>query len=141
MLTEIQNDILAALDDIQTNGPPVFRERGIWQGELEEVVKVVQKLPSAHVALAGGLFGPGRTIPPTAAPCRMGWDVIVVYQCLQDRRVAADQGYGLIEAVVKKITGLKTQGGVLWPETFDLIATINGKSAYAVRFALEREIK
>lgn len=140
MLTEVQNDILAALDDIQVNGAPVFRELGVWQGELEEVVKVAQKLPSVHVALATGLFGQARTIPPVTAPCRMGWDVIVIYQCLKDRRGAADEGYGLIEAVTAQLTGLKTQGGMLWPESLDLIATINGKSAYAVRFAIERNM-
>lgn len=140
MLTEVQNDILAALDAILANGVPVFRERAVWQGELEDVVKVAQKLPSVHVALATGQFGQARTIPPTTAPCRMGWDVIVIYQCLKDRRVSSDAGYGLIEAVTSKLTGLKTQGGMLWPAQFDLIATINGKSAYAVRFDIERNI-
>lgn len=55
-------------------------------------------------------------------------------------RVSSDAGYGLIEAVTSKLTGLKTQGGMLWPAQFDLIATINGKSAYAVRFDIERNI-
>lgn len=140
MFTEVQNDILTALDGITANGTPVFQERGVWQGELEEIMKVVQKLPSTHVALASGLFSPARTSPAVTAPCRMGWDVIVMYQCLTDRKVSATMGYGLIESVVKQLTGLKTQGGQLWPESLDLIATINGKTAYGIRFAIERNM-
>lgn len=135
MLTEVQNDILKALDDI-----PTFKERGVWQGDLEDLMKTAQKLPSAHVVLASGLSQESRTIPPKTAPTKLSWDVIVAYECLRDRRISADEGYGLIETVINKIRGLKSQGGQLWLESFDLLNTVNGKTAYAIRFAIEREL-
>ncbi|OGU13871.1 MAG: hypothetical protein A2076_13165 [Geobacteraceae bacterium GWC2_53_11] len=150
MLTEVQNDILAVLDKITANGGQVFKERGIWQGNLEELLKMPQKTPSAHVALASGNFREAQTIPPKTSPIRMGWDVIIVFQCLKDRLTASNQGYGLIESVVKPVspdgiqigglTGLKTQGGMLWPSTLELLDTINGITAYVIRFEIERSI-
>lgn len=146
MLTEVRNDILAVLDTISA-----FKERGVWQGNLDELLKTPQKTPSVHVALASGLFGASATIPPKASPVRLGWDVIIVFQCLKDRRTAANEGYGLIEAVVKPVsidgvtvgglTGLKTEGGMLWPASLELLDTINGISAYVIRFEIERSIK
>ncbi len=135
MLTEVQNDILTALD-----GLPAFRERGVWQGELDELLKTPQKLPSVHVCLVTGQFGGPKLIPPTESLLNMGWDLIIAYECLKDRRVSADQGYGLIEAVVACLKGLRTQRGLLWPESLDLLQSINGKTVYAVRFLIEKEI-
>lgn len=150
MLTEVQNDMLAALDRITYQGVPVFKHTGVWQGNLEDLLKTPQKTPSAHVVLASGLFGEAKTIPPKTSPLNMGWDVIIVYQCLSDRRIAANKGYGLIEAVTKPVspdgiqvgglTGLKTQGGMLWPLSLELLDTINGITAYAIRFEIERSI-
>jgi hypothetical protein len=145
MLTEVQNDMLTVLDTITA-----FRERGVWQGNLEELLKQPQKLPSAHVALASGIFGRPRAMGDKNPLITMGWDVIVIYECLKDRKVATGQGYGLIEAVVKPVstdgsvgglTGLKTQGGQIWPCSLDLIDTVGGKSAYAIRFDIERSIE
>jgi hypothetical protein len=135
MLTEIQNDILTALDDVTA-----FRERGVWQGDLDTLLNTPQKLPSVHVALATGAYGPPVLIPPTDSLLDMSWDVIVAYECLKDRRVAADQGYGLIEAVVAKLKGMRSQGRLLWPVSFDLLESRNGKSAYAIRFTIDKEV-
>lgn len=140
MLTEVQNDMLDVLDALG-----LFKATGVWQGNLEDLVKQAQKTPSAHVALSSGRFGRMRTMGDTSPIMNMGWDVIIIYQCLKDRRVAADQGYGLIEAVVKPVgsgglTGLKTQGGMLWPLSMGLIDTVGGISAYAINFDIERNI-
>jgi hypothetical protein len=145
MLTEIQNDILDALDTITA-----FKHCGVWQGNLDSLLKTPQKTPSAHVALAAGLFKEARTIPPKASPANLAWDIIIIYQCLSDRQISADQGYGLIEAIVKPVspdgiaigglTGLKTQGGMLWPSSMELLDTVNGITAYAIRFEIERSI-
>ena len=146
MLTEVQNDILAVLDTITA-----FRERGVWQGNLEDLLKQAQKTPSAHVVLASGTFARPRVVGDRSPLLGMGWDVIIIYQCLKDRRVATDQGYGLIESVVKPVsrdgieigglTGLKTQEGVLWPGSLELLDTVGGISAYAIRFDIERSIQ
>lgn len=140
MLTEVQNDMLTVLDGIVA-----FKERGIWQGNLEDLLKQHQKTPSVHIALASALFRVPDTVPARSTVARMGWDVIVIYQCLKDRRISSDQGYGLVEAVVKPeaaggLTGLKTQGGHLWPSSLELIDTVGGISAYAIRFEIERNI-
>jgi hypothetical protein len=146
MLTEVQNAMLEVLDTIIA-----FRERGVWQGNLEDLIKQPQKTPSAHVVLASGQFARPRVMGDRSPLLAMGWDVIIIYQCLKDRRVAADQGYGLIEAVVKPVskdgvavgglTGLKTQEGTLWPVSLDLLNTVGGISAYAIRFDIERSIQ
>lgn len=140
MLTEVQNDILAVLDNIGA-----FKQCGVWQGNLEDLVKQPQKTPSAHVALASGRFARPRTMGDTSPMMNMGWDVIIIYQCLKDRQVAANQGYGLIEAVVSPVgkgglSGLKTQDGQLWPVSMELIDTVGGISAYAINFDIERNI-
>ena len=141
MLTEVQNDILTVLDSIV-----VFKHCGIWQGNLDDLLRTPQKTPSAHIALASGSFSEPQTIPPRAALVNLGWDVIIIYQCLKDRQISSDHGYGLIEAVAKQVsagglTGLQTQGGMLWPQTLELLDTINGTTAYAIRFEIERSIK
>jgi hypothetical protein len=139
-LTEIQNDILTALDAITA-----FKERGVWQGNLDDLIKQPQKLPSVHVALASAPLGVPSTVPPSSTMATLCWDIIVIYQCLRDRRIAADQGYGLIEAIVKPaasggLTGLRTQGGLFWPTSMELLDTVNGISAYVIRFEIERRI-
>ena len=140
MLTEIQNDILNVLDGITA-----FKERGVWQGNLDDLLKQPQKTPSVHVAFASATLGAPSTVPPTSTAATLGWDVIVLYQCLRDRRIASNQGYGLIEAIIKPVlngglTGLKTEGGMLWPSGVELLDTINGISAYVIRFEIERRI-
>ena len=140
MLTEVQNDILAVLDNLGA-----FKQCGVWQGNLEDLVKQPQKTPSAHVALASGRFQRMRTMGDTSPMMNMGWDVIVIYQCLKDRQVSTNQGYGLVEAVVKPVskgglTGLKTEGGMIWPVSLELIDTVGGITAYAINFDIERNI-
>ena len=140
MLTEVQNDILTVLDTITA-----FKERGVWQGNMDELVKQPQKMPSVHIALATGSFGGPTTVPPQSSMVSLGWDIIIIYQCLRDRRISSDQGFGLIESVAKPVsagglTGLKTQGGQLWPSSLELLDTVNGISAYALRFEIERRI-
>ncbi|MBT0664777.1 hypothetical protein KI809_10740 [Geobacter pelophilus] len=147
MLTEIQNDILSALEAIGA-----FKQCGVWQGDLDELLKLPQKTPSAHVVLAAGQFGKVQTVPPKSSLANLGWDVILIYQCLKDRSVSSAQGYGLIESVVKPavkkpedpiggLTGLITQGGLLWPQTLELLDTVKGTTAYAIRFEIQRDIK
>lgn len=145
MLTDIQNDILTALDAITA-----FKERGVWQGNLEELIKQPQKMPSVYVALASAALGAPSTVPPSSTMATICWDIIVIYQCLRERRIATVQGYSLIEAVVKPVakgdetvgglTGLRTQGGLLWPTSLELLDTTNGISAYVIRFEIERRI-
>lgn len=135
MLTEVQNDILDALDTIAA-----FRTCGVWQGDLDELLKQVQKLPAAHVVLVDGKSTGRISMPYTKAPMGLAWDIIIVYECLKDRKVATDQGYGLIEAVFSTVGGLKTQGSGLVPEGFDLLEVTGGKAAYALRFNITREI-
>jgi hypothetical protein len=138
MLTEIQNDMLQTLEDMG-----VFKVCGIWQGDLENLLKQAQKTPSAHVALASGVFSRPRVIGDDSPLLNMGWDVIVIYQCMQSRDTSSTMGYSLIEHVVKPVSrgglsGKKVQDGLIWPVSLDLIDTISGISAYAIRFEIER---
>lgn len=135
MLVEIQDTITAALE-----GLPELKTTGIWQGDVEDLLKSAHKLPSAHVILSGAEFGgpENTTIGATVAPAEMLWSVVIISQNLRDRKSGAVDSLGLIELVLARLTRLDTGHGWLWPAQVQLIGAESGKSAYGFHFVVEQ---
>jgi hypothetical protein len=136
MLIETQEAIITALSPT----PAIFRHVDGWQGEIEELIKQVSKLPSAHVALGEIDFG----AEPTAMGTKLSldesvWNVIITASNKRDRNSGAVECYQLIETVVERLKALPVEGGWLWPENAKLLYAKNGLSLYGVSFRIETE--
>jgi hypothetical protein len=136
MLIETQETIIAAL----IAAPPVFRYVDGWQGEIEDLVRQVGKLPSAHVAMGEIDFGEEPTAMGTLLSLDDSvWNVIITASNVRDRKSGAVECYQLIEAVVNRLKGLQVINGWLWPVNAKLLYAKNGLSIYGVSFRLETE--
>ena len=133
MLVEIQDKITAALEELSE-----FKTTGVWQGEVDELLKNPHNLPSAHVVFSSAEFdGPEETtIGAATASADMLWSVIIINQNLRDREASAKDSLALIELVLAGLPRLDTGHGWLWPVRAQLIGVENGKSSYGLHFAV-----
>ena len=133
MLVEVQEKIIAALTELG-----VFRLVDGWQGEIEELVKVVRNLPSAHVAYGEGDYDDGPAALGTDLVDKdMVWNVLITGANRRDRGTGAVECYQMIEATEKKLRKLDTGYGWLWPEKEKLLYAKNGLSIYGISFRIE----
>lgn len=144
-LIAINAAILSALEQIAD-----FRTVDVWQGDMEDLLKNAQKLPSAHVIFSAAEFGGPTTIGARVAPADMVWSVIVMSQNLRDRKSGALDSLSLLAKVLasatpaeptepKGLTRLNTGHGWLWPVKVQFIGAENGKSAYGIHFEVRKE--
>lgn len=135
ILIDTQEAIITALTAIGS-----FKTVDGWQGEIEELVKQVAKLPSAHVALGEMDFGEEPTAIGTKLSNNDGvWNIIITAGNVRDRKSGAVECYGLIMAVVEKLKMLPVGNGWLWPENVKLLYAKNGLSLYGISFRIENE--
>ena len=135
MLVETQEAIITALTDLDA-----FKHLDGWQGQVEDLIKVPTKLPSAHVALGEVAFGE----EPTAIGTRLSlddmvWNVIIAASNVRDRKSGAVECYNLVEAATAKLKMLKIGEGWLWPVKAQLLYAKNGLSLYGISFRIETE--
>lgn len=130
----VLNTIIQALEEISE-----FKMADIWQGDVEDLLKNVQKLPSAHAILSTVDFDESRTLRADFAPAEMLWSVVIMSQNLRDRKSGALDSLTLIGLVLNKLTRLNTGSGYLWPVKLQLIAAENGKTAYGFHFRVKKE--
>ena len=135
MLVETQEAIIAALTELA-----LFKHLDGWQGQVEDLIKVPTKLPSAHVALGEIVFGE----EPAAIGTKLSlddnlWNVIITASNVRDRASGAVECYTLIEATVAKLKMMKIGDGWLWPENAKLLYAKNGMSLYGISFRIEIE--
>jgi hypothetical protein len=136
LLIEIQEAIIIALSPT----PAIFKNVDGWQGEIEDLLKVPTKLPTAHVALGEIDFGEEPTAMGTKLSLDDGvWNVLITASNRRDRKSGAVECYQLIEAVVAKLKMLQVANGWLWPEKAKLLYAKNGLSIYGVSFRIENE--
>lgn len=133
MFVTVQDKIVAALKTITD-----FKTVGVWDGDIEDLLKNVTKLPSAHVLLSVAEFDEPKTVRGESVPADMTWTVIVMSQNLRDRGAGAIDSLSLIQKLVvlepAGLTRLDTGHGRLWPAVVQFIAAENGKTAYGVKF-------
>lgn len=141
MLVDIQNAIMAQLETLtDVNDKRLFLTVDVWNDTPEEMIKKTVRLPAALVTLGGGQFTGESAIGSGRFDCRMGWDVFVLFENLRTPADATAQGLGYINAVVSGVSNLRIGNTRLEPTGFDLIATIGGKSAYAINFNLNERM-
>ena len=133
MLVEIQNKFIQALEE--SGG---FKTVDGWQGDVEELLRNPQKLPSAHVIFGDSEFRAAQTIGSAVAPTDMVWSVILMSKNVRDRKSGAVESYQLIETVLAKLTKLNTGYGFVWPGKVVLISVERGVAAYGFHFIVEQ---
>ncbi|HBG06324.1 MAG: hypothetical protein A2075_12200 [Geobacteraceae bacterium GWC2_58_44] len=135
MLVETQEAIIQALTELN-----VFRHLDGWQGNIEELIKVPTKLPSAHVALGEIIYGEEpAAIGSKLSLDDMVWNVIITASNVRDRKSGAVECYSLIESSADKLKMMKIADGWLWPEGAKLLYAKNGLSVYGLSLRIETE--
>ncbi len=135
MLTEI-SDALEARLRAQVTG---LKTIGVWVGDVEDLVKQPQRLPSAHVIYAGGQFGDPAALGAEAVEVSQSWTVILLGQSLKSRRDGAEGIYPLIEAIRTALTRFDTGHGYLMPASESLIHADKGLLGYGIDFVTDTE--
>ena len=133
MLIEIQNSIIDALTSLA-----IFKTVDAWQGDIEELVKLVHKTPSVHVVYSGAEFDSPRIMGDINPPTDMIWSTIIIGQNLRDRKSGAVECYSLVEATRVKLTRFDSGFGWLWPVSEKLLYSGNGLSAYGCGFRIQQ---
>ena len=138
MLTTIQSAITTALSALEASPDvPLFKDVGIWQGNLDEATKNTLRLPAAWVLLSGIEFTEPYTRPSVLPPCRVRYTVVLVLRNLAGPGKKTGDSYGAIDQVVASLAGLATGYGLLQPTGVELVTVERGLSAYAVTAEVE----
>ncbi len=127
MLTTIQTAFTTAL-----TGLGLFKDVGLWQGDLDAATQNPARLPAAWILFTGARYGAPRTIGATVAPAELGFAVVVVCRNLARPGKGTAQSYELVEQVVAALTRLNTGFGQSWPDGVELVTMERGIAAYAV---------
>lgn len=131
MFVEIQEKILAALSGAG------FVTLDSYQGEVEDLLKTPQKLPSGHLIFSGCDFAEPKTIGGTEAPSDQIWALVIMSRNLRDRSSGNVESYTLIDTALTSLTRLNTGYGYLLPLKVELLSVKNGVAAYGFQFLLE----
>ena len=127
MLIAIQTAFTTALTGLE-----LFKDVGLWQGDLDTVTQNPARLPAAWLLFTGARYGKALTMGATVAPAEFGFVVVVVCRNLGGPGKGSAQSYGLVEKVVAALTRLNTGYGWSWPDGVDLVTVEGGITAYAV---------
>nr|AUG44381.1 hypothetical protein [uncultured bacterium] len=135
MLVTAQETIIQTLTDLG-----LFRTIDGWQGEVEDLIRVATKLPSAHIALGEISFGD----EPTAIGTKLSlddnvWNILITASNIRNRHSGAVECYTLIEAAVTALKMLPIADGWLWPVSAKLLYAKAGLSIYGISFVIENE--
>lgn len=113
---------------------------GEWAGEIEDLLKTVQPLPSLHVVYAGAKFaGEPSALGSRSAPHQMVWTVVLLSKNLRNPGTNALEAYAHIEAVRAKLIKCPVADGWLWPVREGLILAKNGILGYGLDYLVESE--
>lgn len=146
MFSTVLEKILTALAEITD-----FKTTNAWMGDVDELMKQVQKLPSAHVMLSVGEFDEPLTVRGELNPSETTWSIVVIGENLRDRKTGLIESLVLIEALLAYaepaknqppfpagtklgLTRLDTGYGRLWPSVVQFLGAEGGKAAYGVKF-------
>ncbi len=134
MITETSDAILSRLKEI-----PGIKTFGEWAGQVEDLLRKPQLLPSLHVVYNGAKFSPQEIIGGNVAPHRMNFAVILISRNLRSRQSGALACYQIIESVRAKLIGYQVAAGGLWPVEEELISASKGVLAYGLEYTIDTE--
>lgn len=94
MIETIQDAIITQLEKI-TGVVSV----GVWQGDIEDLLKSPQRLPALNVIYSGADFEEKKLIGTNRADHQMDFLIVLVSRNLKSREAGASGAYTIIEAV------------------------------------------
>jgi len=131
MIEDTQDDIIAQLETITA-----VKTVGAWQGDIEDLLKQPQKLPSLHVIYQGASFETYEQAGdrPNLA---MDWLIVLVGKSLKSREAGAVSCYTIIEAVRSALINHQVEEyDFLRPVKEDLILAEGGVLAYGLTYRM-----
>lgn len=131
MIEEIQDVIIEQLKMIEG-----VATVGAWQGEIDDLLKTPQRMPSLHVIYQGADFEPFEQVGETTAAA-MDFLIVLIAQNPKSRAAGSVAAYGIIEGVREKLIGhWVKQYDFLRPMSEDLISAQGGTLVYGLRYQL-----
>ena len=131
MLEAIQNDIIVELGDVEG-----VNTVGAWQGEVDALLKMPQKMPALHVIYQGAKFEPFDQVgEPTIST--LNYLIVLITQNLKGRKEGSVESYAIIEAVRNKLIGHQIESyGFLRPVQEDLLMAEGSILAYGLTYGM-----
>ncbi|MHB8772963.1 MAG: Gp37 family protein [Syntrophales bacterium] len=127
MIEEIQGNIIDQLSAIVG-----VATVGAWQGDIEELLKTPQKMPSLHVLYQGADFDPLQNVG-AYANAAMDFIIVLMVQNQKSRTEGSLDAYAVIEAVRGKLIGHAVRtNDQLRPVREDLITARGGILVYGM---------
>jgi hypothetical protein len=137
MIETIQDDIIDHLILIEAVGG----RAGVWQGDIDELLKTPQRLPALFVIYQGADFAEKSVIGLNRADHTMDFLVVLIAKNAKSREAGAAACYTIIETVRSYLIGHKINPyGYLWPTKEDLILAEGGLLVYGLGYRLKTNI-
>jgi len=132
VIEDIQNAIITELQKITS-----VMTVGVWQGDVDELMSMPQRLPALFVIYQGAEFEEKRVIGSNRADHRMDFLIVLVCRSLKSRSDGASVAYEVIEAVRSALIGYQISGyGWLWPVKEDLVMSEGGLLVYGLTYRM-----
>ena len=136
MIETIQDDIITQLQKIAT-----VASVGVWQGDIEDLLKSPQRLPALNVIYHGADFDEKKVIGTNRADHQMDFLIVLVSRNLKSREAGASEAYTIIEAVRNYLIGHQISPyGWLWPVREDLVTAEGGLLVYGLNYRLKTNV-
>ena len=136
MIETIQDAIIVQLQKIAA-----VAGVGVWQGDIEDLLKSPQRLPALNVIYQGADFEEKRVIGQNRADHQMDFLIVLVSRNLKGREAGASEAYTIIEAVRNYLVGHQISPyGWLWPVREDLAAAEGGLLVYGLQYRLKTNV-
>ena len=132
MIETIQDAIISKLEEITG-----VNTVGVWQGDIDDLLKTPQRLPALHVIYQGSDFEEKRTIGGDQPGFAMDFLIVLVGKSLRSREAGASSCYTIIEAVRDKLIGYQVADyDILWPVKEDLLLAEGGLLVYGLNYRM-----
>jgi len=136
MITTIQGEIIKQLEKITA-----VASVGVWQGDIEDLLKSPQRLPALNVIYHGADFDEKKVIGTNRADHQMDFLIVLVGRNLKSREAGASEAYTIIEAVRNYLIGHPISPyGWLWPVREDLVMAEGGLLVYGLNYRLKTNV-
>jgi phage gp37-like protein len=136
MIETIQDAIITELEKIDG-----VKTVGVWQGDIDDLLKAPQRLPALHVIYQGADFEEKTVIGINRADHRMDFLIVLAARNLKSREAGASGAYTIIEAVRNYLIGRQISPyGWLWPVKEDLVMAEGGLLVYGLNYRLKTNI-
>lgn len=132
-IEQIEGMIIAAL----TAGVSDLATCEAWQGDVEDLLSVPQKLPGIWVIYGGTDFGERAAIGSNLIRTEQRWGLIAIVKSAKSGRTAGSRGaYDILDAARGTLQGMRLTPlpGFLWPVSEDLLSIARGSYVYGQEY-------